>query len=129
MTVEQQGKPEPEHQLKHRRDEGVEEGVVDRDAEDVVVPEFVEIGEPDKAAGNADLGIGDRQQHALDKGIGDKQPEQHDRRQQEGRGEPTLVLQQPGDRSAPRGAGVRSRGYGVNCWHVLFSRRGAEAQT
>ncbi len=80
MPVEQQRQPKPERELKDRGDEGVEKGVVNRDAEDVVVPQLHEIVKTDKLAGDADLDVGDRQHHALDERIGDKEAEQYDRR-------------------------------------------------
>src|SRR5215213_10174018 len=81
--------------------------------EDAVVPQFVEIIKSNKMTLDADLCIGDREQHALNKRIGDKQPEQDDRWQQQDRGEPTLVLKRPGNRAAAWQRGITARGCGM----------------
>ena len=53
-------------------------------------------------ARHSDLGIGNRQEDAVDERMGDEHAEQDHRRQHQAGGQPALVLEQAGDRSALR---------------------------
>src|SRR5262249_29580735 len=81
VPVKEKPQPQTQAELEHARDRRVDESIPNRRAEDAVVPQRDEVLHADKAAGNADFGVGDREQHALHKRISDKKPKQYDRRQ------------------------------------------------
>src|SRR5262249_11410450 len=95
VPVEEKRQPQTQGELEHGRDRGIDESIPNGGAENAVVQQRDEILLADETAGNADLGVGDGQQHALYERIGDEHPKQHHR-------QPALVLKKARGKPAPR---------------------------